>query len=101
MARSKPNWINAKQMRALRNALIERDGLSCRWCGSAVELPPSGVTALSDHHATIDHVRPRARGGGDDLRNLVLACNRCNQARSRQSGSAGLMTEQQLAALLY
>lgn len=28
-----------------------------------------------------DHVRPKALGGGDDIENLVPACNRCNTAK--------------------
>ena len=30
----------------------------------------------------VEHVIPRARGGTDDLRNLVLACSRCNIKKS-------------------
>ncbi len=33
--------------------------------------------------ATIEHIWPQALGGTDDLRNLALACDRCN----RQKGS--------------
>lgn len=32
-----------------------------------------------------DHVVPRARGGSNDLSNLVLACNKCNQRKGARS----------------
>lgn len=31
--------------------------------------------------ATIEHIRPRAHGGTDELRNLALACARCNHQK--------------------
>ncbi len=30
----------------------------------------------------LDHFTPRCEGGGDDPENLILACHRCNQAKS-------------------
>lgn len=42
----------------------------CGYCG--VEEEASGG------QLTVDHYRPRAAGGGDDLGNLVYACFRCN-----------------------
>ena len=49
-------------------ALIWRAGESCTWCGRHV--------GPGDYH--IDHLVPRARGGGDDATNLVLSCPGCN-----------------------
>jgi len=38
-----------------------------------------GITEISfGGELTIDHFRPRAAGGNDDLENLVYACLRCN-----------------------
>ena len=45
----------------------------CHWCGSRI----------SFNQATVDHVRPRSEGGADDLANVVVACDDCNQLRNR------------------
>lgn len=31
--------------------------------------------------ATIEHIWPQSQGGGDDLANLALACDRCNREK--------------------
>ncbi len=51
----------------LREDVLQRDGWVCRYCGGAAK--------------TVDHVIPKARGGTDDLRNLVAACLRCNSVK--------------------
>jgi 5-methylcytosine-specific restriction endonuclease McrA len=33
-------------------------------------------------YATVDHVRPKGEGGPDDLSNVVIACDDCNQLRN-------------------
>ena len=45
-----------------------RDGNKCVYCGSTEEL-------------TIDHVRPRCKGGETNSHNCVTACKTCNQAK--------------------
>lgn len=54
----------------LRNAILERDGDQCVYCG----------TTTGPFH--FDHVMPRSRGGRDELDNLVRACWRCNLIKS-------------------
>ena len=39
---------------------------------------------------TVDHVVPRARGGGDDLSNLQLLCGACNSMKGQDSQAAFL-----------
>jgi 5-methylcytosine-specific restriction endonuclease McrA len=31
--------------------------------------------------ATVDHLQPRSRGGGNGAKNRVLCCYQCNQAK--------------------
>lgn len=50
-----------------------RDRFVCRYCGF-----DGTVSLLAAHQLTVDHVRPRAKGGTDDLENLVTACCACN-----------------------
>lgn len=77
--------------------VAQRDGgYFCRYCGVAL-VPPGGPAsgvigyekevyrgrthwyiAEGFSFGTIDHVIPRAKGGTDDMSNLVLACSQCN-----------------------
>jgi len=50
----------------LRRAVYTRARSSCENCGSK-------------HALEIDHIIPRAKGGGDTLENLRLLCRPCNQ----------------------
>jgi len=52
-------------------ALIERDGPVCVWCGRA---------ALGND-LTADHIVPRSRGGRTSPENLTVACRSCNKRR--------------------
>jgi hypothetical protein len=54
----------------LREQTRERFARRCAYCG--VHEDDVGATLTVDHH------RPRARGGADDIDNLVYACPRCN-----------------------
>ena len=58
--------------------LAERDGPACWLCGDTVD---DGAHAGSPWAGSVDHVVPRARGGGDEPGNLRLAHRRCNSAR--------------------
>ncbi|MEP6599663.1 MAG: HNH endonuclease [Actinomycetota bacterium] len=50
-----------------RRAVLDRDGHACVYCGIRAE--------------TIDHVRPRSRGGQHVWTNVVAACARCNHRK--------------------
>jgi 5-methylcytosine-specific restriction endonuclease McrA len=50
-----------------RRAVLERDAHACAYCGSKAD--------------TIDHVRPRSRGGLHVWTNVVAACARCNHRK--------------------
>lgn len=52
----------------LRDAVFERDGYACFYCGSGRDL-----------HC--DHVEPMALGGSHDITNLVTACAACNLSK--------------------
>ena len=53
--------------RKIRKRILDRDGWCCMYCG---------MDATS-----VDHVVPRALGGGDEDWNLVASCMKCNLAR--------------------
>ena len=57
---------DAKRM--WRQIIKARDQNRCTYCGSTEDL-------------TIDHVRPRCRGGETNASNCVTACLSCNQEK--------------------
>jgi hypothetical protein len=56
--------------------LAERDGWWCWLCGQAID-----PAARGPWQATVDHLVPRSRGGGNEPGNLRLAHRRCNNRR--------------------
>jgi hypothetical protein len=55
-----------------RDAVFERDGYACVYCGSGRDL-----------HC--DHVHPVALGGGHEMENLVTACAPCNLSKGSKT----------------
>ena len=58
-----------RQKRLWRRDIKENWGFKCAYCGS-------------EHHLTIDHIVPRAKGGTDFTKNCLCACHSCNQDKS-------------------
>lgn len=56
-----------RDMPLTRRAVLARDGYRCGYCGARAE--------------TIDHVRPRSRGGAHVWTNVVAACAPCNHRK--------------------
>ena len=52
-----------------RRAIKQHFNCTCVYCGENYEL----------HELTLDHVHPRSKGGQDLTRNVVCACQKCNQ----------------------
>lgn len=40
---------------------------------------------LNDGSMCIDHIKPKAHGGDNDLSNLVMSCRSCNSAKGTKS----------------
>lgn len=60
--------------------LAERDGTDCGLCCQPVDMTLTRADGLMC--ASVDHIVPRSKGGGDDPANLQLAHLRCNMAKS-------------------
>jgi hypothetical protein len=54
-----------------RFEVFKRDGFTCQYCGR--QTPQVILEA--------DHVVPRVEGGGDELENLITACQDCNRGK--------------------
>lgn len=87
---------------AVKALIHQRDGYNCRFCGTPVvrretrsrirALYPAALSWGSkeaEQHAAFqamwaqyDHIVPHARGGSNDLDNLVLTCAACNFGRA-------------------
>lgn len=67
------------EWRAIRRAVIERDGPACAYCGALPDVPH------------IDHVVPLASGGTNSLDNLTVACGPCNKSKGAKSVAEWLL----------
>ena len=56
----------------MRFEVFKRDAFVCQYCGAH---PPSVILH-------VDHIHPVSKGGGNDIDNLVTACEACNQGKS-------------------
>lgn len=63
--------MNLKQKRAKKAQLRDEYGLRCWWCGCS----------LPAKKPTLDHLKPKSRGGSNSLENLRLSCFSCNNSR--------------------
>lgn len=66
--------MNRSIPKEMRQAVLERDKYTCRYCGSTT--PPFHI----------DHVYPFSKGGITVIENLVTACRSCNGKKSNKIG---------------
>ena len=68
------------KFQAMKIAMCEAQNWRCCYCKFIVKI----VFGRSNEQnaATIEHIIPRAKGGGDEDKNLVIACNLCNVVRN-------------------
>lgn len=63
--------MNSKQRKSKKQQLLKEYGAFCCYCHR--NLPESKLT--------LEHLKPRSRGGSNSLENLRLACFECNNGR--------------------
>ena len=62
---------SSESKRLWRRAIKEHFNCQCVYCGNTYEI----------NELTLDHVKPRCRGGEDLTTNVVPACQKCNQGK--------------------
>ncbi|WP_167488568.1 HNH endonuclease [Nocardia terpenica] len=73
------NYNRAWLPRNRRIEIYERDGWVCQLCFKPVD---PGLDPKKDRmSASLDHIRPKSKGGGDELENLQLAHRSCNSSK--------------------
>lgn len=82
MTKTRTSTANGNQgskwcTKAFRLACYIRSSFSCEYCGR--DLRDAEAREL-----TLDHLKPRSKGGDDSEKNIVLACLRCNSARGNK-----------------
>ena len=55
------------------------NGFVCSYCGCEMDL------VSDDMQVSVDHIVPLARGGTNDITNLVLCCRNCNIAKANMT----------------
>jgi len=74
--------LPAQTVKLNRRNLFARDRNQCQYCGAS--FPTSELS--------IDHVVPRAQGGGDSWGNLVCACVKCNARKGGRTPTQANMS---------
>lgn len=65
----------------LRDAVMKRDQYLCQPCFKQ---------GLITEAKEVDHVKPQAEGGTDDMDNLQAICLDCHQAKTREEQKRGI-----------
>lgn len=73
---------NASHRRERRKALFEKQGGLCHWCAEPMQLTGAKAGIPPKKYATLEHLLPHSLGGTWGRANIVLACAKCNFARS-------------------
>jgi len=70
--------LHTRQWKRQRELVLTRDCYECAYCGEPA--------------TEVDHIIPRAKGGGHELENLVACCKRCNGRKGSRSQASFLGT---------
>ena len=70
--------LHTRQWKRQRELVLTRDCFECAYCGEPA--------------TEVDHIIPRAKGGGHELENLVACCKRCNGRKGSRSQASFLGT---------
>lgn len=66
-----------------REKVLEQSNGVCSYCGK--ELRANHFVAKGERMKklmTVDHIKPKSKGGSNKLYNLTASCNKCNQDKA-------------------
>ena len=81
-AKKRKNRHKRNHKQVARRVMAREQEWRCHYCGGVMDKAPGSHDNPTG--VTIDHVRPRCRGGDDSPENLVACCYRCNQDKGDQ-----------------
>lgn len=85
-AKSKPTRNKRKPLsKKIRFEVFKRDSFKCQYCGRSA---PEVVLH-------VDHIKPVAEGGTNDIMNLITACAECNLGKGKRKLSDSSVIEKQ------
>jgi hypothetical protein len=70
--RTEVDYYNVRENRTL---IFERDGYQCRYCQKQ----------LTRFTATLDHLTPVSKGGGNEYENVITSCLGCNSRKTAKA----------------
>ena len=73
----------------MRFEVFKRDSFTCQYCGASA---PEAILE-------VDHIVPVAKGGTNDILNLVTSCRDCNRGKSARELSDDSVVKKQKAQL--
>ena len=66
--------IGYRGLLKIRFEIFKRDNFQCQYCGRT---PKKDKCKL-----VIDHILPKARGGNNEVSNLIISCEECNSGKT-------------------
>ncbi len=67
--------------RALKQAWREKFGDVCSRCNKRMQFDVPRRSRVLKTYATVDHIRPKSKGGTDALSNPMIICSQCNNRK--------------------
>jgi len=76
--------VNSQKWSVETKGFLALCGETCGCCGSTLDygIGKNNKGKLDENTPSTDHKRPRSKGGGNDLENLWIICNKCNTLKS-------------------
>lgn len=85
LERSKLNGKRKSLSNKIRFEVFKRDNFTCQYCGNKAP----------DIVLNVDHIEPVAKGGTNDIMNLITSCFECNSGkRDRKLSDTAVMDKQ-------
>lgn len=89
------NFVNPNKMHDRRLNIFQRDKFKCYICLVDLNLNKNPDGTFPNDYATLDHVKPKCKGSGNNQRNLKACCFKCNNLKGGKWKEIKQFTTQQ------